>query len=238
MFKKDKSLNERRLDCVIKSMALTAHYIGGADKNFDQKEKEQAKEISLLLTSWDSLFYTNKNEELDENQETQLSMKLKEAIDGLVDMTSDRLEIMSKVKEQYEFATTLAKYKSQELEKMSLEKLIQLIKAEELDIDHRQFDIDDEGRQYLMLEVDSELDEPFSDHLRGFLAHYGTYIALVSGGSFNYKKISKAEINSIQEIEIAWGGSELSASSIMEHSRKLYKMREQMRKKVKKIISI
>ena len=103
---------------------------------------------------------------------------------------------------------------------------------------HRQYDIDDEGRQYLMKEVDSELDEPFSDHLRVLLAHYGTYIALVSGGSFNYKKISKAEINSIQEIEIAWGGSELSASSIMEHSRKLYKIREQMRKNVKKIISI
>ena len=51
MFKKDKSLNEQRLGCVIKSMALTAHYIGGADNNFDQKEKEQAKEISLLLKS-------------------------------------------------------------------------------------------------------------------------------------------------------------------------------------------
>ena len=86
-----------------------------------------------------------------------------------------------------------------------------------------------------MLEVDSELDEPFSDHLRVLLANYGTYIALVSGGSFSYKKISKAEINSIQEIEIAWGGSELSASSIMEHSRKIYKIREQMRKNVKKI---
>ena len=35
-----------------------------------------------------------------------------------------------------------------------------------------------------------------------------------------------------------WEGSELSASSIIEHSRKLYKLREQMRKKVKKIISI
>ena len=56
MFKKDKSLDERRLDCVIKSMALTAHYIGGADQNLDQKEKEQAKEISLLLTSWGSFF--------------------------------------------------------------------------------------------------------------------------------------------------------------------------------------
>ena len=111
MFKKDKLLNEQRLGCVIKSMALTAHYIGGADQNFDQKEKEQAEEISLLLTSWGSLFYTNKNEELDENQETQLSIKLKEAIDGLVGMTSDRLEIMSKLKEQYKFATTLAKYK-------------------------------------------------------------------------------------------------------------------------------
>ena len=238
MFKKDKSLNEQRLDCVIKSMALTAQYIGGADQNFDQKEKEQAEEISLLLTSWGSLFYTNKNEELDENQETELSMKLKKAIDGLVDMTSDRLEIMSKVKEQYEFATTLAKYKSQELEKMSFENLIQLIKAEELDIDHKQFDVDDEGRQYLMLEVDSELDEPFSDHLRVLLAHYGTFIALVSGGSFNYKKISKVEINSIREIEITWGGSELSASSIMEHSRKLYKMREKMSKEVKKMFSI
>ena len=219
-------------------MALTAHYIGGADKNFDQKEKEQAEEISLLLTSWNSLFYTNENEELDENQETQLSMKLKEAIDGLVDMTSDRLEIMSKVKEQYEFATTLAKYKSQGLEKMSFEKLVQLIKAEELDVDHRQFDVDDEGRQYLMQEVGSELDEPFSDHLRDLLAHYGTYIALVSGGSFNYKKISKVEINSIQEIEITWGGSKLSASSIMEHSRKLYKIREQIKKNVKKVISL
>ena len=237
MFKKDKSLNEQRLDCVIKSMALIAHYIGGADKNFDQKEKEQAKDIGLLLTSWNSLFYTNENEELDENQETQLSIKLKKAIDGLVNMASDRSEIMSKVKEQYGFAATLAKYKFQELEKMSFEKLIQLIKAEELDIDHRQFDVDDEGRQYLMLEVDSELDEPFSDHLRGLLAHYGTYIAMASGGSFNYKKISKVEINSIQEIEIAWGGSELSASSIMGHSRKLYKIREQMSKKVKKIIS-
>jgi len=205
MFKKDKSLNEQRLDCVIKSMALTAHYIGGADKNFDQKEKEQAKEISLLLTSWNSLFYTNENEELDENQETQLSMKLKEAIDGLVDMTSDRLEIMSKVKEQYEFATTLAKYKPEDLEKMNWEKLIKIIKAESLDVDHKQFDVDDEGRRYLILEVDSELNEPFSDHLRFLLAHYGTYIALVSGGSFNYKKISKTEINSIQEIEIAWG---------------------------------
>ena len=49
--------------------------------------------------------------------------------------------------------------------------------------------------------------------------------------------MSKTEINSIQEIEIAWGGSKLSASSIIEHSRKLYKMREQMRKQVKKIIS-
>ena len=67
MFKKDKSLNTQRLDCVIKSMALTAHYIGGADQNFDQKEKEQAREISLLLTNWSSLFYTNKNEELNEN---------------------------------------------------------------------------------------------------------------------------------------------------------------------------
>ena len=56
MFKKDKSLNEQRLDCVIKSMALTAHYIGGADKNFDQKEKEQAKDISLLLTNWGFTF--------------------------------------------------------------------------------------------------------------------------------------------------------------------------------------
>ena len=76
MFKKDQSLNEQRLDCVIKSMALTAHYIGGADKNFDQKEKEQAKEISLLLTSWNSLFYTNENEELDENPETQLRYEI------------------------------------------------------------------------------------------------------------------------------------------------------------------
>ena len=54
----------------------------------------------------------------------------------------------------------------------------------------------------------------------------------------SYKKISKAEINSIQEIEIAWGGSELSASSIVGHARKLYKIREQIRKNVKKIISI
>jgi len=43
MFEKDKSLNEQRLDCVIKSMALTAHYIGGADKNFDQKKKSKLK---------------------------------------------------------------------------------------------------------------------------------------------------------------------------------------------------
>ena len=104
-----------------------------------------------------------------------------------------------------------------------------------MDVDHKQFDVDDEGRRYLILEVDSELNEPFSDHLRFLLAHYGTYMALVSRGSFNYKKISKVEINSIQEIEIAWGGSELSASSIMEHSRKIYKIREQMRKNVKKI---
>ena len=158
-------------------------------------------------------------------------MKLKEAINGLVGLTSNRLEVMSKLKEQYGFATTLAKYKPEDLEKMNWEKLIKIINAKSLDVD-------DEGRRYLILEVDSELNEPFSDHLRFLLAHYGTYIALVSRGSFNYKKISKVEINSIQEIEIAWGGSELSASSIMEHSRKLYKIREQMRKNVKKIISI
>ena len=78
------------------------------------------------------------------------------------------------------------------------------------------------------------MNEPFSDHLRFLLAHYGTYIALVSRGSFNYKKISKVEINAIQEIEIAWGGSELSASSVMDYSKEIYKMREQIRKKVKK----
>ena len=39
----------------------------------------------------------------------------------------------------------------------------------------------------------------------------------------------------MNEIEIDWGGSELSASAIMEHSRKLYKIREQMRKNVKKL---
>jgi len=238
VFQKDQSLNEQRLDCVIKSVALTAHYVGGADGNFDQQEKEQAEEIDLLLTSWSSLFYTNENEELDENQESQLSTKLKEAIDGLVDLTSNRLEIMSKLKEQYEFATTLAKYESEDLEKMNWEKLIKIIKAEGLDIDHRQFDIDEAGRQYLMLEVDNELDEPFSDHLRILLAHYGTYIALVSRGSFNYKKISKAEINAIRDIEIAWGGSEFSASSIMEHSAKIYKMRGQMRKRIKKSFGI
>jgi hypothetical protein len=238
MFKKDKSLNEQRLDCVIKSMALTAYYISCADKKFDQKEKEQAKEISLLLISWNSLFYTNKNEELDESQETQLSIKLKEAIDGLVDKTLDRLEIMRKINEQYEFATTLTKYSSQELEKMSFEELIQLIKTQELDIDHRQYDVDEEGRHYLMLEVDSELNEPFSDHLRDLLAHYGTFIAMASGGTFNYKNISKVEKKSIQEIEIAWGGSELSASSIMEHARKIYKIRKQIRENIKKVISI
>ena len=166
-----------------------------------------------MAVEFRSLDPCNKNEELNESQESQLSMKLKEAINGLVGLTSNRLEVMSKLKEQYGFATTLAKYKPEDLEKMNWEKLIKIINAESLDVDHKQFDVDDEGRRYLILEVDSELNEPFSDHLRFLLAHYGTYIALVSRGSFNYKKISKVEINAIQEIEIAWGGSELSASS-------------------------
>lgn len=46
-------------------------------------------------------------------------MKLKEAINGLVGLTSNRLEVMSKLKEQYGFATTLAKYKPEDLEKMN-----------------------------------------------------------------------------------------------------------------------
>ena len=166
-----------------------------------------------MAVEFRSLDPCNKNEELNESQESQLSMKLKEAINGLVGLTSNRLEVMSKLKEQYGFATTLAKYKPEDLEKMNWEKLIKIINAKSLDVDHKQFDVDDEGRRYLILEVDSELNEPFSDHLRFLLAHYGTYIALVSRESFNYKKISKVEINEIQEIEIAWGGSELSASS-------------------------
>ena len=54
-------------------------------------------------------------------------MKLKEAINGLVGLTSNRLEVMSKLKEQYGFATTLAKYKPEDLEKMNWEKLIKII---------------------------------------------------------------------------------------------------------------
>ena len=59
-----------------------------------------------MAVEFRSLDPCNKNEELNESQESQLSMKLKEAINGLVGLTSNRLEVMSKLKEQYGFATT------------------------------------------------------------------------------------------------------------------------------------
>ena len=62
---------------------------------------------------------------------------MKEAINGLVGLTSNRLEVMSKLKEQYGFATTLAKYKPEDLEKMNWEKLIKIINAKSLDVDHK-----------------------------------------------------------------------------------------------------
>ena len=47
-------------------MALTAHFVGFADRKFDQKERDEAAKMGSLFQKWDTLFYTLWQGNIDE----------------------------------------------------------------------------------------------------------------------------------------------------------------------------
>jgi len=104
--KQDLGISEKRMDCVIRSIALTGNYVGLADGKFDEKEIEEAKKATAIFSNWNSLFYKDR-EDIDEDQ---LRSRISEEIDSIHSSGEGSAAILDELKKQFEIAKTLNKY--------------------------------------------------------------------------------------------------------------------------------
>ena len=104
--KKDLELNEKRINCAIRSFALTANYVGLADGKFDEKEIEEAKKATVIFSNWNSLFYKDR-EDIDEDQ---LRSRISEEIGSIASSDDGPAAMLDELKKQFEIAKTLTKY--------------------------------------------------------------------------------------------------------------------------------
>ena len=133
----DSTLNRKRLRCVIRSMALSAHFVGFADRKFDQKERDEAAKMGSLFQKWDTLFYTLWAEEVDEEE---IRGKLAKEIAKLDESSPEKPEILAEFTEQYEAARMLFKYTVELLDSMGISELILTSRIEGLSVDMDQFE--------------------------------------------------------------------------------------------------
>lgn len=225
--KKDLELNEKRINCAIRSFALTANYVGLADGNFDEKEKEQAKNATAIFSNWDALFYMDE-EDIDDDQ---MRARISNEIDSIANSDVSSAAILDELKKQFENGKTLTKYPeilskdwggTADYDKdvstyTNRDALHKIIKTENLEVDEDVcksedgFDLD----QFHNL-VLNELSDPFPLELSNVLCIFGCSIAEASGGFLGFgKKRSKAEVQAIYDIEKSWGGCEESADTTM-----------------------
>lgn len=240
-------LNEKRMNCAIRSFSLTANYVGLADGKFDEKEKEEAKNATAIFSNWDSLFYMDK-EDIDEDQ---LRARISEEIVSIADSGDSSTTMLDELKQQFEVAKTLTKYPelldkawggTADYEKdvstyASRDALKKIIKAESLEVDEEDcksedgFDLD----QFHGLVV-GELSDPFSLELGNVLCIFGCSIAAASGGFMGIGKMrSNSEVQAIYDIEKSWGGSESSADYTMMFYDMRAKAVKEMRKALRKM---
>ena len=212
----DFTLNRKRLRCVIKSMALTAHFVGFADRKFDQKERDEAAKMGSLFQKWDTLFYTLWAEEVDEEE---IRGKLAKEIAKLDESSPEKPEILAEFTEQYEAARMLFKYTVELLDSMGISELILTSRIEGLSVDMDQFEDTGTDLKELRAEIYSKLPESFEHRVLAILVQYGTLIANGSGFSLGRYKISRKELTSVYEINRCWGGTDEKAMEIIDQTK-------------------
>ena len=212
----DFTLNRKRLRCVIRSMALTAHFVGFADRKFDQKERDEAAKMGSLFQKWDTLFYTLWAEEVDEEE---IRGKLAKEIAKLDESSPEKPEILAEFTEQYEAARMLFKYTVELLDSMGISELILTSRIEGLSVDIDQFEDTGTNLKELRAEIYSKLPESFEHRVLAILVQYGTLIANVSGFSLGRYKISRKELTSVYEINRCWGGTDERAMEIIDQTK-------------------
>jgi len=251
--KKDLELNEKRINCAIRSFALTANYVGLADGEFDEKEKDEAKNSTAIFSNWDSLFYMDE-EDIDEDQ---MRSRISEEIGSIASSDDGPAAMLDELKKQFEIAKTLTKYPeivekdrggTADYEKdvstyTSRGALKKIIKTENLEVDEDDcksedgFDLDHFHNLVL-----AELSDPFASELRHLLCIFGCSIAAASGGFMGFGKMrSKKEVQAIYDIVKSWGYenneemSELSADNLMLFYDHRAKMVKEMNKAIRKM---
>ena len=212
----DFTLNRKRLRCVIKSMALTAHFVGFADRKFDQKERDEAAKMGSLFQKWDTLFYTLWAEEVDEEE---IRGKLAKEITKLDESSPEKPEILAEFTEQYQAARMLFKYTVELLDSMGISELILTSRIEGLSVNMDQFEDTGTDLKELRAEIYSKLPESFEHRVLAILVQYGTLIANVSGFSLGRYKISRKELTSVYEINRCWGGTDEKAMEIIDQTK-------------------
>ena len=212
----DFTLNRKRLRCVIRSMALTAHFVGFADRKFDQKERDEAAKMGSLFQKWDTLFYTLWAEEVDEEE---IRSKLAKEIAKLDESSPEKPDILAEFTEQYEAARMLFKYTVELLDSMGISELILTSRIEGLSVDMDQFEDTGTDLKELRAEIYSKLPESFEHRVLAILVQYGTLIANVSGFSLGRYKISRKELTSVYEINRCWGGTDEKAMEIIDQTK-------------------
>ena len=212
----DFTLNRKRLRCVIRSMALTAHFVGFADRKFDQKERDEAAKMGSLFQKWDTLFYTLWAEEVDEEE---IRGKLAKEITKLDESSPEKPEILAEFTEKYQAARMLFKYTVELLDSMGINELILTSRIEGLSVDMDQFEDTVTGLKELRAEIYNKLPESFEHRVLAILVQYGTLIANVSGFSLGRYKISRKELTSVYEINSCWGGTDEKAMEIIDQTK-------------------
>jgi len=212
----DFTLNRKRLRCVIRSMALTAHFVGFADRKFDQKERDEAAKMGSLFQKWDTLFYTLWAEEVDEEE---IRGKLAKEITKLDESSPEKPEILAEFTEKYQAARMLFKYTVELLDSMGINELILTSRIEGLSVDMDQFEDTVTGLKELRAEIYNKLPESFEHRVLAILVQYGTLIANVSGFSLGRYKISRKELTSVYEINSCWGGTDERAMEIIDQTK-------------------
>ena len=212
----DFTLNRKRLRCVIRSMALTAHFVGFADRKFDKKERDEAAKMGSLFQKWDTLFYTLWSEEVDEAESRG---KLAKEIAKLDESSPEKPEILAEFTEQYEAARMLFKYTVELLDSMGISELILTSRIEGLSVNMDQFEDTGTDLKELRAEIYSKLPESFEHRVLAILVQYGTLIANVSVFSLGRYKISRKELTSVYEINRCWGGTDERAMEIIDQTK-------------------
>lgn len=244
--KKDLELNEKRKICAIRSCGLTANYVGLADGKFDEKEKEQAQSSTCVFFNWNSLFYMDEEDDIDEQMRAGISNE----INSIANSDVSPAAILDELKKQLEIAKTLNKY-SQIVDKdwggtadwdkdvstyTSRNELRKIMKAEKLEVkedDCKSEDGFDLDRFHNL--VIGELSDPFAPELGTLLLAFGCSIAEASGGFLGFgKKRSKLEVQAIYDIEKAWGTDGNADLAMMVYDVQI-KLRKSMNKALRKM---